>query len=259
MSDPPIEALLQQLGQLSNPATRDWWQRYLKGAIPFRGVAMGQIRVAIHQWADQQQFAAWPLAEQKAAALSLFAQPYAEDKLVGVLLLHERLGSQLGLADLDHFAMLFDNGLIADWNSCDWFCVKVLGGMLAQAEDPRPLAEAISAWRSAPTLWQRRAVLVAFVNHAPRGEPFFNGFTALALENCAAIVGDPQRFAQTGIGWLLRELSRAEPLAVIGFVQQYGRQLSREALRMATARLTSEQQTQLRQAFGAGSASRRAR
>ncbi len=45
------------------------------------------------------------------------------------------------------FARLFDEEHISDWNVCDWFCVKVLGPLVAQ--QGQPCARAIVAWREA--------------------------------------------------------------------------------------------------------------
>ena len=50
---------------------------------------------------------------------------------------------------------LFEQGHIADWNTCDWFCVRVLGPLAEQQGEA--CARAIAAWKDAPTLWQRRA------------------------------------------------------------------------------------------------------
>lgn len=118
----------------------------------------------------------------------------------------------------------------ADWNVCDWFCVKVLGRMTEYADEPLDLAKAISAWRTAKPLWQRRASSVAFVNHAKHGDSRIPGLSALILRNADALVRDPERFAQTGVVWVLRELSRAEQEAVIAFTERHVGRLSREGI-----------------------------
>ena len=86
-------------------------------------------------------------------------------------------------------------------------------------------------------MWQRRAAAVSFVNLAPQGERYFDGFTDLLLTVCASNVADPARFSQTSVGWLLRELSSGEPTRVQDFVDEHRGSMSREALKAATARL----------------------
>ena len=89
---------------------------------------------------------------------------------------------------------------------------------------------------ASPRLWQRRAGLVSFVRLAPVADRQFAGFVPLVLEACAANLVSDDRFAHTGPGWVLRELSVAAPDAVAGFVDDHP-ELSAEARRMATARL----------------------
>jgi 3-methyladenine DNA glycosylase AlkD len=120
------------------------------------------------------------------------------------------------------FGRLFARGHIADRNVCDGFSVKVLGKMIMHAEEPLDLATAISAWRFTEPLWQRRAACMALVNYAKHGDARIPGLTSLILENAAARVRDPRRFAQTGVGWVLRELSLAEPKAGMAFAERIG-------------------------------------
>ncbi len=227
-----IAALQERLDAAAEPATRDWWERYLKGAIPFRGVKMGAIRRALHAWiAAEGVGTALYLAEQKTLALELLRQVHAEEKLAGILYLQEILlpaGAIDWESDLPALAALFQEGYIADWNTCDWLCVKVLGPLVQQQGELA--ARGIAAWRDAPNLWHRRAAGVAFVNLAPAGDANFVGFTDMLLEVCAATVRHPERFSQTGTGWVLRELSIAEPARVAAFIREHRPLLSHEAM-----------------------------
>ena len=79
------------LAAAADEKTRQWWERYLKGAVPFRGVPMGKIRRIVHEtWrtggVDQQD-----PEVQIELALAQFAEPFCEEKLAGVLALSERL------------------------------------------------------------------------------------------------------------------------------------------------------------------------
>ncbi len=198
---------------------------------------MGEIRKVVHDFWPAHGLDALAPDRQIDFALRLFAEPYCEDKLSGVLALAERLLGHLSLADVPRLAQPFSEGHIDDWSTCDWYCVKVLGPFVERSPDRRAAAQAIAAWRSTDTLWQRRAAAVAFVDLAPRGEEVFQGFTRLVLDVCVSNVRDPARFSQTGVGWVLRELSHASPDSVADFVRDHRDAMSREALRSATARL----------------------
>ena len=151
--------------------------------------------------------------------------------------------------DLPRFAALFEQGYIYDWNTCDWFCVRVLGPLSEQQGEP--CARAIMGWCAAGNLWQRRAAGVAFVNLARRGDANFPGFTAMLLATCAATVQSDERFAQTGTGWVLRELSLAAPQQVIDFVEQHIGFFSGEGLAYATAKLPAETKARMKEAHRA--------
>jgi 3-methyladenine DNA glycosylase AlkD len=210
---------------------------------------MGDVRAAVHAWVEGEGFAErLSLRDQVALALSLFHLSHAEDKIAGVLYLQEILlpaGAIDWQADLPRFARLFDEGQIADWNTCDWFCVKVLGPLAVR--EGEMCARAIAGWRSAENLWRHRASAVAFVNLAKRGEDNFAGFTEMLLESCALLAQRKERFAQTGAGWALRELSRADPGAVIAFVEAHREALSKEACERAIAKLPEEHRARLRE------------
>ena len=240
-----IDALDHRLAACATAQTRTFWERYLKGAVPFRGVPMAGVRRAVHSWWNDDGPAGLAVPAQKALALALFEGRYCEDKLAGTLVLQEILLGHLNDEDIDAFGRLFERACIADWNTCDWFCVKVLGPLVARDVPRRHRVDLITAWKCAPTVWQRRSANVAFVNLARRGDANFPGFTALMLDTCAATVCHEERFAQTGVGWLLRELAEADCEAVTAFTRAHLARMSREAVRYVTERMPHDQRRAL--------------
>ena len=245
-----IERLLLRLNACATAATREWWAKYLRGAASFRGVKMGDVRTAVHAWFEEEKVGEQlSVGDQKDLALMLLGEGYTEDNIVGVLFLQEILlqaGALDWHSDLPRFARLFDQGYIRDWNVCDWFCVKVLGPLVEQQGEA--CARALSEWREAESVWQRRASVVAFANLASRGDRNFPGFTEMVLDNCSLLLGSQERFAQTGVGWVLRELSRSDEGRVVGFVEANLDRFSREGLKNATKHLPPEVAKRLRQA-----------
>jgi 3-methyladenine DNA glycosylase AlkD len=232
-----VDDLARRLDERADERTRSWWERYLKGAIEFRGVPMQGVREVVHAvWSDRG-LDDRPREEQFEIVLVLFAQRYAEDKLAAILVLGERLIDDLTAADVPLLAEPFARGHIADWSTCDWYCMKVLARLLERAADAGAAADAIAAWKSAPGLWQRRAAAISFVTLARHGNARLPNLTTLILDVCSANVRDQARFSQTSVGWVLRELSRADPDAVTAFVDEHAAEMSAEARRMATAKI----------------------
>ena len=81
----------------------------------------------------------------------------------------------------------------------------------------------------------------------------------MLLDVCKRTVGHPERFAQTGTGWVLRELSHAEPRRVAKFVEANLTGMSREAVRMSVAAMEDPDRSRLLIAHGARPSTRRGR
>jgi 3-methyladenine DNA glycosylase AlkD len=246
LSSPTLDGLIERLQLRLNvhatDDTREWWTKYLRGTASFRGVKMGDVRKAVHAWFKEERLGEHlSVGQQKDLALMLLKENYSEDKLAGILFLQEILlpaGALDWHSDLPRFARLFDEGYICDWSICDWFCVKVLGSLVERQGEG--CARAISQWREANSVWQRRASVVAFANLAKVGDQNFPGFTEMVLENCTHLLGSQERFVQTGVGWVLRELSRSDGGRVKGFVEANLDRFSREALKNAIKYLRPE-------------------
>ncbi len=226
----------QLLAEASDEGTRQHWERYMKGTARFRGVPMAGIRKAVRRVWQDHALGERSVDELLDLAHRWFARPDSEDKLAAVLLIAEHLEDRLELRHHPALAHPFERDHIADWGVCDWYANKALHGYLAGAPDIEARAWALATWTTTDRLWQRRAGLVAFVRLAPTADRQFDGFIALVLDACAANLVSDDRFAHTGPGWVLRELSKAAPEAVARFVEEHP-DLSKEARRMATARL----------------------
>ncbi|HEX2042072.1 MAG TPA: DNA alkylation repair protein [Acidimicrobiales bacterium] len=237
MFDPATATLERLLAEAADDATRRHWEAYLKGTARFRGVPMAGVRSAVRRTWREHALVEASTNDLLTLAHRWFAAPTSEDKLAAVLLLAEQVPDRLGVEHLGALAAPFGAGHIADWNVCDWYATKTLHVFLTyDPDDTEPRARGLARWGRAESLWQRRAGLVAFVKLAPRAAEQFEGFTELVLQLCRDNLVSDDRFAHTGPGWVLRELSRSEPDAVRRFVEENDR-LSDEARRMALARL----------------------
>lgn len=199
----------------------------MKGAIKFRGVGLPRVRPVVEAWRSTTGIDAWSTAEQFELALRLFEEPMAEDKLSGVLFIQRYLRPHVPWRTaLTHYASLFRRGLSADWSTCDWFCVRVLGPTIA--DRGMPCARAVARWSTARDVWQARASVVGFVTVVHN-----EAYHPLIVQAAARLVRRPERFAKTGVGWILRELSKHDRPAVVAFVEAHAQHLSAEAVKNA--------------------------
>lgn len=233
-------AVFQELvSPMGDAKTKDWWERYMKHVIPFRGIKMAALRSVLFSWWPEH-VAPQGLAFEKAVAFALFQSQWSEDKLAGILAL-EYLAPQMEVSDLAGVAELFQQNLLFDWNNTDWLCVKPLDKLVRR---DRAFARAIAGWTAeadAP-LWQRRAGAVAFVNLAKHGTepPSSPAHWDLMWAAAANNVRSPERFMQTSVGWLVREMGKAEPESALDFALGHRAELSREALRYIVEKMPEE-------------------
>lgn len=237
---PAIVALQEQLQARADPKIKAWWEGYVKDSAPFLGVKMPVIRSLVHQWyqepvatllSGEGQIAVADLDEhlQLELALALIREDHTEEKLAGTLVMQEILlpaGALHCDRDLDRLGDLFAHGHIYDWNACDWFCVKVLGSLIAS--EGVSCATRIAAWCTAENLWQARSSLVPFVNVAQNST-----YYPLIEASCRTVIRREERFAKTAVGWILRDISKYDKPFVERVVAENLGVFSRESLNNA--------------------------
>lgn len=204
--------------------TKQWWEKYMKGVIPFRGVGIPQNRELLAEWRKSNGIDKWSLEEQLELALAFFNEPIAEDKLAGILFIQNFLYNKLPWETLlGRYEEIYEKKLIFDWNICDWFCVRVLGVIIK--ENGEQCAKAIASWKDAEYLWQARSSVVPFVNLASD-----SNYYPYIQEACAVLIDREERFAKTAVGWVLRDISKHDKKFVISFVEDNLKSFSRESL-----------------------------
>jgi 3-methyladenine DNA glycosylase AlkD len=231
------------LDQIASKKTKEWWEKYLRNVILFRGVGIPEIRERLAQWRQEYNIATWDKQEQLSIALKLFESSIAEDKLASILFLQEYLYDQLDWEDLlPEYAQLYLKGLIFDWNICDWFCVRVLGPTIAK--NGLPCAEAITEWNRADNLWQARSSVVAFVPVSADSR-----YYPLIYKSCHWLIQREERFSKTGVGWILRDLSKYDKAEVLKFVMRHVDSFSVEAIKNALKYFPEDQRKMVMQRF----------
>jgi 3-methyladenine DNA glycosylase AlkD len=222
--------ILRALKAAADPAVRKSYEWYFKGQLPFIGVRTPRVREIFRVTLSAQ--GDFLVDKAIADAFTLLQSPAAEQKHVGILLLH-RYRRELPTDFLRRLEPVFDAS-VHEWGTCDGLCSRVLRHLLLRsAADLRRIV----GWSRSGNQWRQRAAAVAFVNEARHGR-----HTAEILEVCARTVKNPERFVQLGTGWALRELWLAEPRKVRAFLRDHYPHFSREGLRYAIEKMPPAQQ-----------------
>lgn len=200
-----IEHLCASLQAHAKVQTKEWFENYLKGAISYRGLKTPVVTKILTEWNKEHAVTSYPLSVQRQLVKSLMSRSFAEDKFAATIYLQKYLSSALSPKEiLTDAQIMFHNEYFYDWSTTDWFTVRVISTALKNSE--KLGAETMLEWSKSMNLWQRRASIVAFrkVVEEPRYHSYIESIIhTLVVEN--------ERFIQTGVGWVLSDLSKSHP------------------------------------------------
>ncbi|MCY3017853.1 MAG: DNA alkylation repair protein [Planctomycetota bacterium] len=219
-----VNAVRQKLRQLARPSTKESYERYFKHVIKFHGLKSPAVKQVARDVLPLLQDE--PILTVVGAAFGLLASEYSEEKQIAIIVLNRNVRA---LPDdfLWRLEPVFDRNVF-DWATCDGIAGRVLRFLLTREADLRRIVE----WSLVDHLWRQRASAVAFVNEARHCR-----YNDAIIAVCGRVVRNPERFAQLGVGWVLRELFLADRARAIKFVRSHHQYMSREGLRYATEKM----------------------
>jgi 3-methyladenine DNA glycosylase AlkD len=205
---PIVERLRADLATHADPTAADGMQRYMKSAMPFRGVAKPGRERLLHA-----ALTAHPLPD--AAALDATARElwdgarFREERYIALSL----TGHRRHVRWLDPSWVPLLRHWIATggwWDFTDEIASRRIGPLLRA--DPAALRPVLQAWSTDEDRWLRRAAVICQLASGPATD------TALLTEAIEANLHDPDFFLRKGIGWALRQHTRTDPAWVRAFV-----------------------------------------
>jgi 3-methyladenine DNA glycosylase AlkD len=206
-----VERLRVGLAANADPAAAVEMQRYMKSAMPFRGVAKPAreqlLRAAV---------TAHPLtgpAELDAVARELWdGAEFREERYLALSLTGHR--PYLGWLD-PSWVPLLQHWIVtgAWWDFTDEIASRRIGPLLRA--HPAALRPVIRGWITHPDRWLRRTSVICQLQARDATD------TALLTEAIEANLADPDFFLRKGIGWALRQHARVDPDRVRRFVDEH--------------------------------------
>jgi 3-methyladenine DNA glycosylase AlkD len=217
------ETILQQ----AKPDKAEWWNRYMKGSIPFLGAGIPEIRKHLLEMNRKDGLDELPMNRQVSLVKNLIRGEYAEEKLAAILFIQLFwLGKQKSPLIVGLISDWFDDRYIFDWNTTDWLSLKVLTPMIDSGD--QEVIWNLKRWNRDPYLWKARSSLVPFTQakgitqHGKEIEQFSD-----------TMIRRPERFAKTAVGWVLREYSKEDPEFVLEFLSKHVKHTTAEVKRNA--------------------------
>lgn len=223
-----VESIRAALAANADPERAIGQQRYMKSAMPYRGLTLPQLRSVL-----RPLFAARIdiEADWAASALRLWDEAaYREERYAAIALLRHRHYRSWAVSQpyLLLYRHLVQTG--AWWDLVDEIAAHLVGGVLAA--NRAAATEVMLDWARDPDLWVRRTAILSQLRHRDETD------RALLMACIAPSLNDRDFFARKAIGWALREYSKAGDAAanwVVETVASLGDELSplsrREALK----------------------------
>jgi 3-methyladenine DNA glycosylase AlkD len=167
-------------------------------------------------------------------AEKLFAGPTLEETSLAVVLL-ERSVKTFGQKEFRRLEKWLPH--IADWSGCDALCCTLLGPMLvANAR----LLPRVKRWARSRNYWHRRAAVVTLVPAARKGH-----YVGGILQLSGQLLKDKEYMVQKGVGWLLKEATKAHRPKVVRFLLRVRKDAPRLVLRTACEKLPQRERRRI--------------
>lgn len=224
-----VAAIRDALAQAGDPVRAQGQQRYMKSAMPFRGVTTPVGRVIVRDLVRAGE----PLGREswEATVRALFDDAeFREERYAAVeLLRHRRYAAFRDVDALPLVEHLVTTG--AWWDLVD-SCQPVVSELfVARPADVEPW---LRSWAVDEDLWLRRTAIIGQLG--AKGDTD----TDLLRDVVEANLADREFFIRKAIGWALRQHARTDPAWVRAFVESHRGSLSplstREAMKHLAAR-----------------------
>ncbi len=223
-----IQKLVGELERQAQLTTKIWFENYLKGAIAYRGLKTAQVSEITINWYEKNKLKQKTIDEQLLICDDLAQSSLAEDKFAAFIYINKFLLPKTQAAYLLNFVeKWFQKGVFFDWSTNDWFNIRVLSPILRKANQKEK--KRIANWCKSGELWQKRSSIVPF-----RALVKDQKQHSLIVKIMQQLVDDRQRFVQTGIGWVLSDLSKKYPEVAQNFIEKNFEKLIPEVIRRHT-------------------------
>lgn len=164
----------------------------------------------------------------------LFTGKVLEEKVFAVMLL-EKHAPHLTEKEFQLFASWLDR--VTSWADHDSVAHYLLSPMVLA--EPKRCPD-VFEWAKSPNRWRRRAACVALIRGA-REKKLFPEIVRLSNQ----LLVDENDMVQKGLGWLLREATKADPRRMVPYLMKIKKHAPRLVLRTACETLLAESRTRV--------------
>jgi 3-methyladenine DNA glycosylase AlkD len=224
-----VADLRQALAEHADPDRAPDMQRYMKSALPFRGLTSPVLRATVRPLLSRVPAAR---ADREATIRLLWDEAaFREERYAALALLEAR--PLRGWRDPDLVPLvehLVRTG--AWWDLVDQIAGRTVAPM--HREQPRQMRPVVLAWSRHEDLWLRRTAVLSQLGSKAATD------RDLLAQVVLANADRTEFWLRKAIGWALRDLARTDPGWVRAFLATHGDRLSALSRREAAKHLGGE-------------------
>ncbi|NIR46370.1 MAG: DNA alkylation repair protein [Gemmatimonadetes bacterium] len=224
-----VAYLRRRLRELATAESREAQQRFFKGPVHSLGVRTPDVRKLAGAAAREYRERQLSLGAIIDLASRLWHDGVLEERVLAVVIV-SRFASQLEHRHWKRFDAWASS--LSNWGETDALSAEILSPLLAHEPS---LVKNLKNWTRSDSRWRRRAAAVSLAKAARRGDRH-----DAAFEICDRLAEDRDDMVEKAVGWLLKEISRTDPDAVLRYLLANRDRLSRTTLRYAAEKLPDE-------------------
>jgi 3-methyladenine DNA glycosylase AlkD len=226
--------IASSLRQLYNPERAENHQQFFKNPISAYGIETAVLRRIARDWRKSLK-KVWELNKAVQLCELLIQEKHIESKFIGIIIL-SGFKSQFQ-PDMIGFLERWLESYCDNWATGDTLTANLLSPIIDRHPEIIPR---IVSWRTSPTLWVRRAAVVAFIPHAKKGKDLDVAYTL-----AESLFNDPEDLIHKAVGWLLREAGTLNKKRLKEFLLLHGPEIPRTTLRIAIEKFPEDQRKRL--------------
>ena len=227
-----VHAVRGELARHTDPERAVGQQRYMKSALPYRGLTTPLLRAVVRPLLADEGYAMASAGEWEATIRALWDESaYREEWYAAIALArHRPYRRWVDSASMPLWRHLVVTG--AWWDVVDDVATHLVRDVRVGAPEVEGLR--LREWAESDDLWLRRTAIVSQVGLKAGVDQ------DLLVDTIEPNLGDRDFFIRKAIGWALRDHARVDPDWVRRFVADHDSELSGLSRREATRHLTAE-------------------
>ena len=207
-------------------------KRYLKSPYKFYGVNIPFLRKLAKDYARANPPEHSRVSREFVFTLAkaLWEGKYHQEKSLAIMVL-EQYPQYLDEDSIPQIERML--GECNGWDHADWISINLFGEVLVSDMAAK---KHLIRWSCAWPLWQRRASMTAQIKLLRGGA----GDRELFYRIARGMLGEKEFFIRKAIGWVVREISKADPEAARDFLMEIREKASRLTIREGAKRLPAK-------------------